>query len=265
MTGELDFAVDLAHNAGKLLLGHFSLSGSPAARKKDSSVVTTADIEADQLIRKAILDRYPDDGVLSEEIQTIFPANKRVVWVVDPLDGTTNYSLGLPIWGVSIARLVDGWPETAALYFPILEELYTAQKGAGALCNGIKLAIQSMDQRNTATFFACCSRGHRLYDIQVPYKPRILGSAAFNLCSVARGMAVLSFEAQPKLWDLAAAWLVACEAGAVSKSLDGSRPFPPVPGVDYADFHFPTLTAPTDGYIQKGLKYIRPKPVISEG
>ena len=97
MTGELDFAVELARTAGQVLLGHFSLCGSPATRKKDRSVVTAADIEADQLIRNAIINRYPDDGVLSEEIQTIFPVNKRVVWVVDPLDGTTNYSLGLPI------------------------------------------------------------------------------------------------------------------------------------------------------------------------
>ena len=262
MTGELDFAVELARNAGKLLLGHFSLSGNPAARKKDRSVVTAADIEADQLIRNAILERYPDDGVLSEEIQTIFPENKRVVWVVDPLDGTTNFSLGLPIWGVSIARLVDGWPETAVLYFPILDELYTAKKGDGALCNGNKLVIQSPDKKNTSTFFACCSRAHRLYDIQVPYKPRILGSAAFNLCSVARGIAVLSFEAQPKLWDLAAAWLVAREAGAINESLGGTLPFPPTPGVDYAEINFPTLTAPTNEYIQKGYKYIRPKTGI---
>ena len=151
------------------------------------------------------------------------------------------------------------------MYFPILGELYTAQKGGGALCNEKNLAIQSSNQKNTTTFFACCSRGHRLYDIQVPYKPRILGSAAFNLCSVARGMAILSFEAQPKLWDLAAAWLVAREAGAICKTLSGSQPFPPAPGVDYADLHFPTLTAPSDEYIQKGYKYIRPKPAISEG
>ncbi|MFO7625049.1 MAG: inositol monophosphatase family protein [Anaerolineales bacterium] len=259
MTDELEFAEELARRAGQLLLGCFSHSGSPTSTKKDRSVVTEADLEADRLIRTAILEKYPGDGVVTEELETIYPAGRRAVWVVDPLDGTTNFSLGLPIWGVSIARLVDGWPETAALYFPPLNEVYLAQKGQGAYFNGERLHINPAQKINTTTFFACCSRTHQRYDVQIPYKPRILGSAAFNLCCVARGMAVLSFEAVPKLWDLSAAWLVAREAGAVIESLDDSQPFPPVPGLDYAGMSFPTLAAPTQEYILKGRKNIKPR------
>jgi myo-inositol-1(or 4)-monophosphatase len=210
-------------------------------------------------VREAIRGKYPDDGVLTEELQTIFPAGKRSVWIVDPLDGTTNFSLGLPIWGVSIAHLIDGWPETAALYFPILNEVYLAQKGKGAYFNENRLVTHPPNKKDTTTFFACCSRTHHRYNVKVPYKPRIFGSAAFNLCSVARGIAVLSFEAVPKLWDLAGAWLVAQEAGAVIETLDGSQPFPPVPGLDYAEMSFPTLVAPTQEYIGKGRAQIKPR------
>jgi myo-inositol-1(or 4)-monophosphatase len=259
MTDESEFAAKLARKTGQLLLSFFSLSGSLASRKMDHSLVTQADLEADRMVRTAILGAYPQDGVLSEELQTIYPADKQAVWIVDPLDGTTNFSLGLPIWGVSIARLVDGWPEVAALYFPALDELYMAHKGQGAYLNGNQLLIQTPNKNNTATFFACCSRTHRYYDVQVPYKPRILGSAAFNLCCAARGIAVLSFEAVPKLWDLAAAWLVVQEAGAVIQTLDGSQPFPPVAGMDYTGRSFPTLAAPTSEYLIKGLAQIKPR------
>jgi myo-inositol-1(or 4)-monophosphatase len=259
MTNELEFAADLARKTGQLLLELFSLSGSPTSQKKDLSVVTNADLQADRMVREAILKTFPQDGILTEELQTIYPAGKRSVWVVDPLDGTTNFSLGLPIWGVSIARLVDGWPETAALFFPPLNEMYYAQKGQGAYFNGDRLLTKPPDKKNQSTFFACCSRTHHHYNVQVPYKPRILGSAAFNICCVARGMAVLSFEAVPKLWDLAGASLVAREAGAVMESLDGSQPFPPIPEFDYAEMSFPTLTAPTGEYIVKGRTYIKPR------
>jgi myo-inositol-1(or 4)-monophosphatase len=245
MTPELEFAQELARETGGFLLNHFSLSGSPTTQKKDRSVVTEADFEADHLIREAIQARYPEDGLLSEELNTKYPAGKLAVWVVDPIDGTTNFSLGLPIWGVSIARLVNGIPETAAVYFPPIDEMYSAQRKAGAFLNGNPLYTAAQEEGRTTTFFACCSRTHRRYDIQVPYKPRILGSATYNLCSVARGMAILSFEALPKIWDLAGAWLVVREAGAELQTLDGSQPFPPTPGKDYADISFPTLAAPT--------------------
>jgi myo-inositol-1(or 4)-monophosphatase len=259
MANELEFAAELARKTGQLLLGLFSYSGSQTSRKKDLSVVTEADLQADRMVREAILETYPDDGILTEELQTIYPSGKRKVWVVDPLDGTTNFSLGLPIWGVSIAQLIDGWPEIAALYFPPLNEMYTAQKGKGACFNEGRLLTSPPDKKNQSTFFACCSRTHHRYNVKVPYKPRILGSAAFNICCIARGMAVLSFEAVPKLWDLAGASLVALEAGAVMEPLEGPAPFPPIPGVDYAETSFPTLTAPTQEYIVKGREYIKPR------
>jgi myo-inositol-1(or 4)-monophosphatase len=259
MTDELEFATQLAQKSGELLLDSFSLSGTRTTRKKDQSVVTKADMDTDRLISEAIGDQYPEDGILSEELNTIYPSGKRAVWIIDPIDGTTNYSLGLPIWGVSIARLVDGWPDIAVVYFPQLDEIYSARKGAGAFLNSSQLRTIVPDRGQTTTFFACCSRTHRRFDIQVPYKPRILGSATYNLCSVARGIAILAFEAVPKIWDLAGGWLVATEAGAVVQTLDGSKPFPPIPGNDYAEISFPTLAAPTPEYLARGREQIKPR------
>ena len=259
MTADLEFATQLARKAGELLLDSFSLSGTHTSQKKDRSVVTKADMDADLLISEAIRKQFPADGVLSEELNTIYPSGKKAVWVVDPLDGTTNYSLGLPIWGISIARLVDGWPDIAVVYFPQLGETYSARKGAGAFLNNRQLYSNSLDRRQTTTFFACCSRTHRRYDVQVPYKPRILGSAAYNLCSVARGIAILAFEAVPKIWDLAGGWLVASEAGAVLQTLDRTEPFPPAPGKDYSEISFPTIAAPDPEHLSKAREQIKPR------
>ena len=110
MSSELNFIRDLAHETGQLLLEYFNLDGIHTERKADNTAVTEADLAADRLITDAIRSQYPDDAILSEEALVPIEDPNRPTWVVDPLDGTTNFSLGLPIWGVSIARVVDGYP-----------------------------------------------------------------------------------------------------------------------------------------------------------
>ena len=263
MTDSLDFATQLAFQAGELLLG-FHNSGDLSARLKDDySLVTQADIETDQLIASAIQRAYPDDLILSEELQPDYPggteAPDRAVWVVDPLDGTTNFQLGLPFWGVSIARLVGGWPEIAALYFPQLDELYTAQQGQGAWLNRQPLQVRR-DQFRKVSFFACCSRTLKLYQVDIPYKTRILGSAAYTFCAVARNIAIIGFEATPRIWDLAGAWLVLGEAGGQIAALEGQPPLPLRPGIDYASQSFPCLAAADTLRLAWARQRIHPKP-----
>jgi len=136
MTAPLQFAVSLARQTGDLLLDFFRHSDLQTNFKPDHSVVTEADLAADELISKAIQEQYPGDMLLSEETQTRYPNGTNPshppLWIIDPLDGTTNFSLGLHFWGISIARLVEGRPETAVLYYPLIEELYTAERGRGA-------------------------------------------------------------------------------------------------------------------------------------
>ena len=147
MSGPLQFATELARKTGELLLEYFHPAGSETRLKFDHSVVTEADLAADRLVEQAVRETYPQDLLLSEELHpSLSPGQQRAVWVVDPLDGTTNFSLGLPIWGVSIARVVNGMPETSAIYFPLLDELYSAQAGMGAFWNGKRLQVQPLDK-----------------------------------------------------------------------------------------------------------------------
>ncbi|MBU1660554.1 MAG: hypothetical protein KKD28_03670 [Chloroflexi bacterium] len=271
----LNFATQIARQTGKLLLAHYRRSGIRASLKADHTVVTEADLAADCLIRQAIREHYPDDGLLSEEEGTIYPAGKSAVWIVDPLDGTTNFSLGMHYWGISIARLVDGEPDTAALYFPLLDELFTASRGGGAYLNGSRLEVKppapdqasqrvsesaSRPNPGQAMFvFSCCSRTHANYKVSIRYKTRILGSAAYGLCTVARGSAVLAFEVTPKVWDFCGSWLVTREAGGVIRVLDGGTPFPLIPGTDYEGMSYPILAAATPELWAEGQGKIIPK------
>lgn len=257
MNETIRFTTQLAQEAGQLLLSYYQPTGIRATLKADHTVVTQADLAADELLRSRIAQAYPDDGILSEEAGTVYPGNKSAVWIIDPLDGTTNFSLGLHYWGISIARLVDGVPDFGVLYFPLLDELFTASKGAGAFLNGSRLKVKAPDPGQPTSFFSCCSRAYRYYDVDIRYKTRILGSAAYGLASVARGSAVLAFEVTPKVWDFSASWLITEEAGGLIALLNGENPYPLVPGVDYGNLSYPLLTAATPGLLAEGRSKIR--------
>lgn len=261
MTSALDFATELARETGAMLKARFQRAGTPASLKPDRSLVTEADLEADLMITTRLQSSFPQDAILSEESHPHGIADiHRPVWVIDPLDGTTNFSLGLHIWGVLIARLCDGSPELAACYFPMVDECYTAQRGQGAFLNGERIFAQLADDRQPASFFACCGRTHGHYQVSVPYKPRILGSAAYSYCALARGAAILAFEATPKVWDLAGPWLLVPEADGVIQSYHPPDPFPLHTDLDYIALAFPTLAAKTAQVLAKGRAWIQKKP-----
>jgi myo-inositol-1(or 4)-monophosphatase len=257
MSEILEFTKQLAIDTGNLLLEYYRPGGIDTQIKADHTAVTEADLAADNLIHKTILERFPTDGLLTEEAETTYPEDKSVVWVIDPLDGTTNFSLGLHYWGVAIARLVEGEPESAALFFPALGELFSAQRGHGAYLNGERLESRRPTEKQPFTFFSCCSRTHRRYEVGIKYKTRVLGSAAYGLVTVARGSAALAFEVTPKVWDFSASWLVTQEAGGLIQTLNGEKVFPLVPGVDYGNKPYPILAAASPKYQAEALNKIR--------
>ncbi|HSQ16393.1 MAG TPA: inositol monophosphatase family protein [Anaerolineales bacterium] len=259
MSTPLEFSIDLAQQAGAYLMDAFSLSGTVASRKPDRSFVTQADVAVDNLITNAIHAHYPGEAVLSEELHTSLSESSPAVWIIDPLDGTTNFSLGLHVWGVLITRVKDGWPETSVLYFPRLNELYTAQRGQGAQLNGSPIHTRLPDPQQPFGFFSCCSRTHHRYNITVPYKPRILGSAAYSFCMLARGTALISFESTPKIWDIAGAWLMVEEAGGSFTHLEGDAPFPLAAGQEFSRSNFPTIGAATPAMLETARTQIVPK------
>lgn len=260
MFDPLTFAIGLAQETGDLLLTYFAPDGLPANLKSDRTAVTAADIEADRLITHNIQHRFPLDEIISEESAYQVENDHNPIWVIDPLDGTTNFSMGLSIWGVSIARLVNGFPELGVIYFPMLHEMYTCQRGQGAFLNQQRISVKSPDPLQPFAFFACCSRSYRRFDITVPYKPRILGSGAYTFCMLARGSAVLGFDAASKIWDIAAAWLLVEEAGGVISSFDDRAPFPIKSSVDYRKQSLTILGASTSEVFALGQSHIHHKP-----
>lgn len=262
----MSFAVDLARQTGQILLDFFWRENLKTSYKADHSIVTEADTSADRFIARALAAEYPNDLLLSEELQPSYPGGRadsdvlsRTTWVIDPIDGTTNFSMGMHFWGVLLARLVKGVPELAVMYFPLIDEMYSAQRGGGAFLNDRPIHTQEPSSERPTAFFTCCSRTYRRYEVNIPYKARILGSAAYSLCSVARGVAVVGFEATPKLWDIAPGWLLVQEAGGVMEVLEGPSPFPLRTGVDYSSTSFPTLAAASPAFASKARQQILPR------
>lgn len=243
MTTALNFTEDLATQTGELLKTFFHLDGIDAEVKSDRTVVTEADLSADRFIREAIRAAYPDDEILTEETNPIEINPSKPLWVVDPLDGTTNFSLGLHIWGVSIARIVNGYTETAALHFPLFDELYSAQRNQGAFLNHKPLTVNPLRPEMPTAFFTCCSRALRRYNLDIRYKFRLLGSAAYDFCLVARGGAIAGFQSNTKIWDIAAGWLVLEEAGGTAQSHPSGSPFPYYADRQPPDTPYPILMA----------------------
>jgi myo-inositol-1(or 4)-monophosphatase len=256
MTDPLVFAADLAQETGQLLLRYYQSPNTQSELKPDHTILTNADLAADRHITSAIRAKLPHDHILSEEDNTIYSG--QTTWVIDPLDGTSNFALGVHYWGVSISRIVDGWPDIAALFFPMIGELYTAQRGRGAQLNGRAIRADSVPYPRPVSFFTCDSRVFRQYHVEVPYKARILGSAAYNFCAIARGIFTIGFETTPRIWDIAASWLVLTEAGGAICAYNES-PFPLIPGTDYKPTPYPTLGAENEEILAQARSWITKK------
>ncbi len=257
-----DFVNALARETGDMLVQFAANTSLTPSFKADQSIVTQADKTADRLIHNAIQKSFPGEPVLSEELQPELPSylnlSENYTWIIDPLDGTTNFSLRLPYWGVSIACLKNGDPFIGAIYFPLLGELYSAQKGVGAYLNHNLIQSDDAHLYQQISFFSCCSRTYKQYKVTVPYKTRIFGSTCYSLCSVAKGISILGFEATPKIWDIAAGWLVVKEAGKEIEILNNGSPFPVKPNCDYSTINFPTIAGSTDKILARGKDQIIP-------
>lgn len=260
-TTPLAFAVETVKFAGDLLVERYFNTEKDISLKSDGTLVTGADLEIDEIIRTRIAQEYPQDYIYSEEIpyktgDTLEPLH---LWVLDPIDGTTNFALGLSIWGVLLARLENGLPELAAMYFPLLGELYTVQRGTGAYLNGKRIYTKPPSADQPYSFFACCSRTFRHYQVSIRYKARILGSAAYSFCCLARGAAVIAFESTPKIWDIAGPWLLVEEAKGAIDTLESASPFPFHPQSTPFNQVFPTLAAASPQDLEKARAQIKPK------
>jgi myo-inositol-1(or 4)-monophosphatase len=212
--------------------------------KADGSLITACDRWSDATLVEGLAGLFPGEGVLSEEGAKTVPRSQ-AYWVVDPLDGTTNFAAGIPYWAISMARFEAGRPVLAVLDVPPLRQRIVAIRGQGAWRNGRPLSPPS-HQIQAAECASLCSRSigvlQKLPNQRFPGKIRLLGVASLNLVSVAMGQTVSALEATPKIWDLAAAWLVLSELDCPMRWL-GRSPEAIAAGSDLSAADFPVLVA----------------------
>lgn len=241
-TSIVTFAHTVTAQVGERLLGEFG--HVQAEYKADGSLVTAADQWADQFLHRAIATRFPEHGVLSEEADHHFPSQDWC-WVIDPIDGTTNFTRGIPIWGISLGLLYRGVPVFGHVHLPPINQTFHGWWSAPGQANGAYLngvAIQTrLDPPAPDQFFSLCARSLAVLQNPFPCKIRMLGAASYNLLTVAAGSAVGAVEATPKLWDIAAAWPLIQAAGGCWVSLEAAPLFPLIPGKDYGQVSYPTL------------------------
>ena len=197
-----------------------------------TDMVTEMDRASEELILTALLDARPDDAVLGEE-GTDRDGTSGVRWIVEPIDGTTNYLYGHPGFSVSIAAEIDGVIEIGVVHDPLHGEVFTAVRGEGARRNGETVRVSAetdLARALVATGFSYePERRRRQAEVLQQVLPvvrdlRRMGAASVDLCSVACGRVDAYFERGLQPWDHAAGALIATEAGAVVGDLDGGPP-----------------------------------------
>jgi len=201
-------------------------------RKKGAiDLVTEVDLACERMCREVIASHFPDHAVTGEEYGSGHEGHSHH-WVFDPLDGTTNYAHGLPIYCSSLALEVDGTPEVAAIFDPSRNELYTAERGCGAFCNGRPLRVSETPDVGESLLvtgfpYDVRERRHELVGLfglvlERARAVRRLGSAALDLCYVASGRFDGFWEQHLKHWDVAAGVLIVQEAGGTVSGMDGA-------------------------------------------
>lgn len=232
-------AIDIVLRAGEIHLEgarrHITIH-----KKGQIDLVTEIDLAVERMFRDVVGERFPDHAILAEELGAtaggsadgVAADGHRYCWIFDPLDGTTNYAHGLPIYCSALGLEIDGRVDVAAIYDPSRQELFTAQRGVGAFLNGARLQVST----TTAVGDSLLVTGFP-YDIQKDpgeildmfgtfigqsRAVRRLGSAALDLCYVAAGRFEGFWEHRLHAWDIAGASLVVEEAGGCVTGMDGT-------------------------------------------
>ncbi len=223
------FIEDLARRAGAELLPYFRSDHLRRDAKGSWDLVTEADCASERVIIAAIRDLFPAHDVLAEESGRS-GTSARWLWLIDPLDGTFNFSRGLPTWGVCIALAEDDEVRYGAFYDPIHDELFYAEYGAGATLNGHPLRTSGLADPGQAAIYCSIAHGdpsgltrrnvQRLWDHVM--RLRMTGSVGSALAGIAAGRLDAAIEVRGGPWDHAAGGLLVREAGGCTSAFDGT-------------------------------------------
>ncbi len=229
----LDLAIRAAREAGAILQ-EYAARGFQITHKGRIDLVTEADLASERHIKQLITSHYPTHYILAEEsgVSSHSDLTGDYCWIIDPLDGTTNYSHGFPCYAVSIGLESRGEMVIGVIYDPTRDELFAAEHGAGATLNGEKIQVSDVDHLERSLVVSGFP-----YDVRErmeEYLPawrmfleraqgvRRLGAAAIDMCAVAIGRMDGFWEHGLNPWDTAAGWILVEEAGGRVTKMDGS-------------------------------------------
>ncbi|MFD2179486.1 inositol-1-monophosphatase [Veronia pacifica] len=232
----LNIAIRAARKAGDFIAKSAENTDNvETSQKGTNDFVTNIDQGAEQIIIDVIKKSYPEHNIIAEESGVVSGKDADYQWIIDPLDGTTNFVKSLPHFSVSIALRIKGRTEVACVYDPIRNELFSAQRGAGAQLNSKRIRVGvSKDLGGTilATGFPFKAKQHSESYVNIVSALfvdcadfRRTGSAALDLCYVAAGRVDGFFELGLKPWDMAAGELIAREAGALCTDFSGATAY----------------------------------------
>lgn len=248
-------AIQIAKAAGKIQRDNFGSAVTQEIKASSIDIVTQIDLQCDELIRARLRESFPNDTILTEET---FEENADIdlsnTWVIDPLDGTTNYAHAFPFFAVSIAYFKNDEPVVAVVYNPISDECFSANKGHGAYLNDQKLSVSNYKPLNqcllTTGFPYDVVEGNN--DLYLSRFTAMLakaqgirrpGAAALDLAFLAAGRIDAFWEYKLSPWDVAAGCLLITEAGGVLSAIDGS-------GLNYSDRRIHIMAANSKALMQ---------------
>jgi myo-inositol-1(or 4)-monophosphatase len=227
----LSTAIEAVTRAGDLQMARLG-TAVRVDKKGTIDLVTDVDVAVERMFRALVAERFPDHQVLAEEMGGSVAIPAGPCWVFDPIDGTTNYAHGIPIFCASLALEIDGVAEVAAIFDPTRRELFTAERGRGALLNGRPIRVSNTESLLDAVVvtgfpYDVHTRVDEVVGLFGAFVARAravrrLGSAAIDLCYVASGRMDGFWESDLKPWDIAAGALIVAEAGGSVSNVDGS-------------------------------------------
>ncbi|TWB45132.1 inositol monophosphatase family protein [Nitrospirillum pindoramense] len=230
----LNVMTKAAEKAGRALVRDFGeVEQLQVSRKGPADFVSAADRKSENIIREELAKARPSFGFLLEETGTVAGSDPSHRWIVDPLDGTTNFLHGLPHWAITIALEKEGEIVAGVVYEPVHDEMFWAEKGAGAFLNHTRLRVsarRAMPDALIATGIPF--KGHGDHAAYLPQLQAVmgevagirrLGAAALDLAYVAAGRFDGFFETNLKPWDVAAGLLMVTEAGGFATEIGGGR------------------------------------------
>jgi len=223
--------IEAAHAGGKIVREYFGQVLDLTVKSHASDFKTKADEESEQVIIEILKKSFPDFNIYAEESGKV-DNNSEYTFVIDPLDGTNNFVIGVPNFCVSIGLMKGSEIIAGVIYSPIINQTFSAQKGEGAFCDGKKLAVNSEQRKDQSTVCICGSYGsyytpqfgRTMINLMDQHYKRVINSwcSPYDMCLIASGKIESLICLKGELYDFCAAKIIARESGAIITDLAGN-------------------------------------------